>query len=74
MAGYDDKPLLQKLLTWGAVALLAIAALKLVFWLFGAVVGIAAFLLFTVLPLALAGWILYQLVRVIRGERGRDHA
>ncbi|HET7276343.1 MAG TPA: hypothetical protein VFI91_14330 [Longimicrobiaceae bacterium] len=66
MNTYDNgKSLAGKLLTWFFVALLAIAVLKLAFWVFGAALGIGTFLLFTVGPILLVGWMLMKVVRFL---------
>lgn len=59
----NDRSLLGKLLTWFFVALLAIAALKMSFWVVGAALGLGAWLIFTVGPLLLVGWLVLKLVR-----------
>ena len=62
-----DKNLLSTLLTWLAVGVLAVIALKVVFFLLGvtmALVGIA----FRLLPLVLAGLLVYMVIRWFRRE------
>jgi hypothetical protein len=54
-----------RLLTYFVVALLAIAALKLAFWVFGVALGIGSFLLFTVGPVLLVGWLAVKLIRFL---------
>lgn len=51
------------LLSWFFVALLAIAALKLGFWVFGAALGLGAWLLFTVGPILFIGWLIVKIFR-----------
>lgn len=58
-----ERSLLGTLISWFFVALLAIAALKLAFWVFGAALGIGTWLLFTVGPILLVGWLVVKLVR-----------
>lgn len=56
--------LLGRLLFWLVALVLAAAAIKLLFWVLGMAVGLAFFLLFTVLPVAIVGWMIvkaYQL-------------
>lgn len=53
----SNSSLLRTLLTWLAVALLAIAALRLAFFLLGLAWSLGVFLLFTVVPLVLVGWL-----------------
>jgi hypothetical protein len=73
MSTYDgEKSLLSKVVTWVFVALLAIAALKLAFWVFGAALGIGAWLLFTVGPILLVGWLAVKLYRFFTRPSGYD--
>jgi len=66
--------LLAEVLTWIVVGAVALVALKLLLGLvgavlgpvFGAAFGILSFLLFTVAPLALAGWVVMKLVERLR--------
>lgn len=46
----------------GGTAILAIVGLKLVMALLGMVVGVISFLLFTVLPLLLIGFLIWKVV------------
>jgi hypothetical protein len=57
-----------RLITWFFVALLAIAALKLAFWVVGLALGIGALILFTVVPILLVGWLAMKVVRALRGD------
>jgi membrane glycosyltransferase len=57
----------SRLLTWVLVAAAALVALKLAAWLTGAVIGLVFFLLFTVVPLAIVGWLVVKLFRIFRG-------
>lgn len=61
----NDGSLLGKLITYFFVALLAIAALKLAFWMVGAAVGLGMYLIFTVGPILLVGWLVVKLVRAL---------
>lgn len=73
MTNYSsEKSVLGKLITWIVVAIVAIAALKLAFWAIGMMVGIGSFLLFTLGPIVLVGWLVMKLVRGLNG-RPRDH-
>ena len=56
MAEYD-KTLFEKIITWTVVGILAILALKVVFGLLGIAMGLVSFLLFTVGPILLVGWL-----------------
>lgn len=53
----QDKSLFKQILTWTVVGILAILALKIVFSLLGMAFGLIMFLLFTVGPLLLVGWL-----------------
>lgn len=50
-------------LVWGGTAVVVLVALRLVMKLLGLLFGAASFLLFTVLPLVVVGWLLVKLVR-----------
>jgi hypothetical protein len=70
MGSYDgERSLLGTLVSWLFVALLAIAALKLAFWVFGAALGLGAWLLFTLGPILLVGWLVVKLVRYLGRPR-----
>ena len=53
----EGKSLLSRIVTWTILGVLAIVALKIALRLLGVVVGFTAFLLFTVGPLILIGWL-----------------
>jgi hypothetical protein len=72
MSTYGEKSLLGKLVTWFFIALFAIAALKLAFWVFGAALGIGAWLFFTVGPILLVGWVVMKLFRCGSRNSGYD--
>ena len=59
----NEKSLLSTLVTWLIVAILAIAALKMAFWVLGVVVGLGFHLLFTLGPILLVGWLVMKLIR-----------
>ena len=70
MGSYDgERSLLGTLVSWLFVALLAIAALKLAFWVFGAALGLGTWLLFTIGPILLVGWLVVKLVRYLGRPR-----
>jgi hypothetical protein len=52
-----------RLLTYFFIALLAIAALKLAFWVLGVALGIGYFLLVTVVPVLFVGWLVVKIFR-----------
>ena len=52
-----DTSLLKQILTWTVVGIVAVLALKLVFRLMGMAFGLVSFLLFTVGPILLIGWL-----------------
>lgn len=64
-----DNNLLTTLLTWLAVGILAVVALKVVFFLLGATLALVA-ILFRLLPLVLAGLLVYMVIRWFRREPG----
>lgn len=53
----QDKSLLKQALTWIVVGIVAIMAIKLVLGLLGMAFGLISFLLFTVGPIILVGWL-----------------
>jgi hypothetical protein len=53
----QDKSLFKQILTWTVVGILAIFALKIVLNLLGFAFGLITFLLFTVGPILLVGWL-----------------
>jgi positive regulator of sigma E activity len=57
-----------RLLTWFVIAVAAIVALKVAAWLAATLVGVFFFLLFTVVPLAVLGWLIVKLFRVFRED------
>lgn len=59
----DGRSTLGTLLSWFLVALVAIAAFKMALWVFGAALGFGGWLLFTVGPILLVGWLAVKLFR-----------
>ena len=53
----QDRSLLKQILTWAVVGIVAVFVLKLALRLAGMAVGLITFLLFTVGPLVLVGWL-----------------
>lgn len=53
----QDKSLFKQIVTWTVVGILAILALKIVLNLLGMAFGLITFLLFTVGPILLVGWL-----------------
>ena len=60
-----EKSMLGQLVTWAFIALLAMAAIKLAFWVFGAALGLGMMLLFRLGPILLMGWLVMKLVRYV---------
>jgi hypothetical protein len=56
----DNNSLLATLVKWAIIIVIAVVALKLVLGLLGIVMGLAAFLLFTVAPVVLIGWLIMK--------------
>lgn len=56
-----DRPLLARIFTWLIAGLLVILALRLVFFLLGHVLGFGMFLLVTVVPILVVGWLALKL-------------
>ena len=53
----QDKTLFKQIVTWTVVGIIAVLALKLVLSLLGMAMGLIGFLLFTVGPILLVGWL-----------------
>lgn len=63
--------MLRTLLTIGLIALLGLVALKVVFGLLGPLVALLLWLLGLVIKLALAGAVVYGVVRLVSPETAR---
>ena len=66
---YGEKTMLGQLITWFFIALLAIAALKLAFWVFGAALGLGMMLIFKLGPILLVGWLVIKIFRFMSRPR-----
>jgi hypothetical protein len=71
----DDSSWIARLLTWFAVAVGAIVALKIAGWVAGMVLGLvgmtfglALFLLFRVVPILVVGWLVVKFFRIFRRD------
>lgn len=53
----EKKSTWKQILTWTAVGIVAVLAIKFVLGLVGAAFGLVGFLLFTVGPILLVGWL-----------------
>lgn len=53
----------MKLLSGSVLAVIGLLAVKLFMSLFGAVVGLVGFLLTTVLPIVLIGWLVMKVIK-----------
>jgi hypothetical protein len=53
----ENTPLFGRIVAWAIIGFVAIVAIKIVLGLLGIVLGFAAFLLFTVAPILLVGWL-----------------
>jgi hypothetical protein len=72
-----EKTMLGQLVTWAFVALLALAAIKLAFWVFGAALGLgmmAMMLIFRLAPIILVGWLVVKLIRYLSRPSGYPEA
>lgn len=72
MTNEGEKSTLGKLISWFFLALLFIGALKLAFWLVAAAVGFGTWVLFTLGPILLVGWLVLKLLRYFARPRGYD--
>lgn len=69
MSGYSGgESLLGKVLKWTVIGLVAIVASKVILLLLSAVVGAGMFVLFTLGPIALVGWLILKLLRHLTRE------
>ena len=53
----ENKSLFKQIVTWTVVGIIAVLALKFVLGLLGMAFGMVTFLLFTVGPILLVGWL-----------------
>jgi hypothetical protein len=53
----ENTSLIGKLVMWTVVGVVAIVAIKIALGLLGIVLGLAGFLIFTVAPVLLLGWL-----------------
>jgi hypothetical protein len=68
----NNGSLLGRLITYLVVAVVAIVAIKLALWAFGAALGLGFFLLFTVGPLLLVGWVVVKLFGWLTRPAGHE--
>ncbi len=67
----EKKSLLNRIVTWIVIGVLAILAIKIVLSLLGAAFGLIGFLLFTVAPLVFIGWLAIKAYEAF-GKNGRS--
>ncbi len=65
---YERRSTLGTVVTWAIAIVLVVLAVKLIFWAFGVLMhvvsttlGVLGFVLFTILPIVLVGWLLMKL-------------
>jgi len=63
--------MLRTIFSIGALAILGLIALKLVFGFFGGLIGILFFLLILALKIAIVGALIYLVVRIVSPETAR---
>ena len=69
MTGYSGgESVLAKGMKWMVIGLVAIVALKVALLLLGAAVGASMFVLFTLGPIVLVGWLVMKLLRFFTRE------
>jgi hypothetical protein len=56
----DDYSLLASVVKWAIIIVVAVVAMKIALGLLGIVLGLAAFLFFTVLPILIVGWLIVK--------------
>jgi hypothetical protein len=60
-----------KVLTGSVLALIGLITVKIVLALVSGFVAVMSFLLFTVLPIVLIGWLVLRLIKHLRGSSGK---
>lgn len=60
--------LLGTLFTWVLILILAAVAIKIALWILGVAIGVTAFLLFTLAPLLVIGWIAMKILQSRRSS------
>jgi hypothetical protein len=65
----SEKNTFESILKWMVVAILAIAALKIVLAVLGIAFFLGGVLLFRVLPIVLVVWLAFKAVEWMRGDR-----
>lgn len=65
----SEKNTFETILKWMVVAILAIAALKIVLTVLGIAFFLGGVLLFRVLPIVLVVWLAFKAVEWLRGDR-----
>lgn len=56
----EDKSLLASIVKWAIIIVVAVVAIKIALGLLGIVLGFVGFLLFTILPLLVVGWLIVK--------------
>lgn len=56
----DGYSLLASIVKWAIIIVVAVVAIKIALGLLGIVLGLAAFLFFTVLPVLIVGWLIVK--------------
>lgn len=56
----DDNSVLASIVKWAIIIVVAVVAIKIALGLLGIVLGLAAFLFFTVLPVLIVGWLIVK--------------
>lgn len=65
MSSFSERSMLGKIITIFIVAVVAIALLRLTFWVLSVTFGLGAWLLFTLGPILLVGWIAMKVVQAL---------
>lgn len=68
----QDKTLFKQIVTWTVVGILAVLALKVVLSVLGMAMGLVGFLLFTVGPILLLGWLAVKAWNAFTKEPAED--
>jgi hypothetical protein len=63
MTNNGSGSLLGTLFTWVLILILAAVAIKIALWILGVAIGVTFFVLFTVAPLLVIGWIVMKILQ-----------
>jgi hypothetical protein len=68
----NGKGITTTVITWLVVGIVVIVAIKLAFLVIGSILGFGLFLIFTLGPVLLAGWLAMKVLRRFSRDRALD--